>query len=151
VSERYSKKSSNATIGQVNDLLDDLEAIRTGRTGGPRNHDWRDGETNNRNAASERQTTAQRRADWVRSLIRFRMSPLEHKWIVRILLGKVELGVGHNQILNYLSPYAKDLYNANTSLKRVCATLSDKEWIRRRKERDEREALERQQDMWCVQ
>ena len=149
VEDRYPKKASRITVGQINDLLDELAAIKSGN-GGPRNHDWRDGNTTGAPASSKSKSNAQMRADWVAQLLQIPLSPLEHKWLVRILLQKVEIGISHKSILGYLSPYADDLYSANNSLKRVCATLSDPEWVRRRKEREREEERARQQDKWCV-
>jgi len=155
VADRFPKKVSGTSIGQMNDLLDELVLIKAGiAPGGPRTHEWRKGDTANKKKVADmsdkKVTNARMRANWVTKLLQIPMSPLEHKWIVRILLNKVEIGIGHKTILKYLSPFADELYSANNSLKRVCATLSDPEWVRRRQERAAREALERQQDKWYV-
>ena len=63
--------------------------------------------------------------------------PLEHKWIVRILLQKMEYGLGWTTVLNYVDGVALDIHNANKSLSRLCASISDPEWVRRHKERRE--------------
>lgn len=150
VAERYPKTKSPTTIGQVNALLDDLAAIRSGQpAGGPRNHDWRDEQSSSTSNADKTNKNTLRE-DWVTRLLQIPFSPLEHKWIVRIILQKVDIGVKYPTILGYISPYAKDLYAANNSLRRVCATIFDEEWIRARKEKDKQEALERQQDKWYV-
>lgn len=154
VAERYPKTPSKITVKQMNNLLDELVDIKDGKYSGPRNHEWRTQMEESQNPLSaaekkgEKETKAQLRADWVSRLCEIPLSPLEHKWIVRILLQKIEIGFGKVQIMGYISPYAKDLYSANNSLKRVCQTISDAEWVRRREERDAREALERQQTKW---
>ena len=58
--------------------------------------------------------------------------PLEHKWIVRILLQRLDIGLKHNSILKYYHPLAEDLYAANKSLQSLCTLLSDPEWVKRR-------------------
>ena len=71
---------------------------------------------------------------------------MEHKWIVRIVLQQVEIGLGDSTILKYYSKYALDLWNANNSLKRLCTTLSDPEWLRQRKEQEELEKMNMDED-----
>ena len=59
--------------------------------------------------------------------------------MVRILLQRLDIGFGYRAILGRYHPWAIDLYNSNNSLKRLCTALSDPEWIRRKKERLEKE------------
>ena len=65
--------------------------------------------------------------------------PVEHKWIVRILLQKMDFGVGSDSIINYYHKYAQDIYSANKNLKTLCAKLCDREFLQRRKKLMERE------------
>ena len=58
--------------------------------------------------------------------------PLEHKWIVRICLQKLELGIGSKSVIKKYHPLAENIYNENNSLKKVCTVLSDPEWVRRK-------------------
>ena len=57
---------------------------------------------------------------------------------MRILLQKLELGVGPDSIINYYHPWANGLYSANKNIWTLCATLSDPEFIRMKREELER-------------
>ena len=59
---------------------------------------------------------------------------MEHKWIVRILLQKMETGLGSDTIISSMHEWAEDIYSANKNIKTLCAILCDKEYIRQRKE-----------------
>lgn len=59
--------------------------------------------------------------------------PIEHKWIVRILLQRMDFGVGSDSIIGFYHPFAEDLYSANKNLKTLCATLCDREFLKQRK------------------
>lgn len=59
-----------------------------------------------------------------------------------MLLQRMDLGIGSDSIINCNHEFAADLYSANKNLKTLCATLCDKDFIRRRRqllaeERDE--------------
>lgn len=134
--ERFSNKKSNVTVGQMNELLDQLADIKNFTASAAANDapgSSRAGGGNGRSYAKKQR----QRVRWVEKLIGLNLSPLEHKWVVRILLQKLEIGIGWKSILKYYSQYADELYSANNSLKSLCATLSDPEWVRRRKEREE--------------
>ena len=62
--------------------------------------------------------------------------PIEHKWVVRILLGKLEIGLGKDPIFKHWHPYAADTHSANNNIKILAQKLADPEWIRRREEKD---------------
>ena len=47
------------------------------------------------------------------------------KWFVRLVLKDMRLGVGQNTILGQIHPDARELYDVNASLKKVCQTLRD--------------------------
>ena len=55
--------------------------------------------------------------------------PIEHKWIVRILLQRVEIGMNFNSILDYYSPHAKKLYSAFNNMEELCKRLSDPKYV----------------------
>lgn len=42
------------------------------------------------------------------------------KWIIRIILKDVRLGIGHNSVLNIFHPDASELYVHANDLKKVC-------------------------------
>lgn len=134
-------------IGEVNDLLDELANLKKGTPSTRQSHEWRTDD--NREKISDGVNLGMRRAAWVNKLIG-KLTPMEHKWLVRILLHKVEVGVGSTSILQYYSPFAEELYNANNSLKRLCTTLSNPTWIEGRKERAKQEEAEITADSRCV-
>jgi hypothetical protein len=68
-----------------------------------------------------------------------KLSPIEHKWIVRIILTRLELGVGSDSIINFYHAWAEDLYAANKNIKTLCSTLCDEAFIKMRKEEMELE------------
>ena len=118
----------------MNDLLDEVARIRAVQG---RCHDWKSESDKNKKKGPSK---AEQRVAWVRKLIvKFKLSPLEHRWVVRILLQRLDLGMGYKTILKYYSPYAEELYSANNSLKSLCTTLSDPRWVTRRKTREEEE------------
>lgn len=49
----------------------------------------------------------------------------EQKWLMRILLKEMKLGVGHKLILNTFHPDAEVLYDVSNNLMKVCQKLSD--------------------------
>ncbi|KAH8387859.1 hypothetical protein KR093_009908, partial [Drosophila rubida] len=63
-----------------------------------------------------------------RELIRFteQASAEEQKWLIRILLKSMGLGIGEQRIFGLLDPLAKDTYQRCTDLKRICNLLADK-------------------------
>lgn len=137
----YCTPSKKIKIGEVNELLDELANIKKGI---PRlSQEWRTAD--NREKPSGGVTVAKQRAEWVQKLLT-KLTPSEHKWMVRILLQKVEVGIGYKSVLKYYSPFAEELYNANNSLKRLCTTLSNPVWIEGRKERARQERLEMAED-----
>lgn len=62
-----------------------------------------------------------------RELIRFAelASAEEQKWLIRLLLKSMTLGIGEQRIFDLLHPLAKDMYQRCTDLKRVCNLLAD--------------------------
>ncbi|XP_068154821.1 LOW QUALITY PROTEIN: DNA ligase 4, partial [Drosophila tropicalis] len=60
-------------------------------------------------------------------LIRFTdlASPLEQKWLIRILLKRLELGIGEQRIFGVLHANAKDMYQRCSDLGKVCNLLAD--------------------------
>eukprot|EP00066_Takifugu_rubripes_P003714 XP_003966508.1 PREDICTED: DNA ligase 4 [Takifugu rubripes] len=52
-------------------------------------------------------------------------SALEQKWLVRMILKDMKLGVSKETVLQVFHPDAPDLYNVNTDLNKVCQQLHD--------------------------
>ena len=86
----------------MNGYLDEIANLRAyanknNKSTAHHNHEWRkaasqegnnSGNNNNSNNG-EKQTDATLRADWLRRVMSNGLSPLEHKWLVRILQKKV--------------------------------------------------------------
>ncbi|GBN59991.1 DNA ligase 4 [Araneus ventricosus] len=50
---------------------------------------------------------------------------LEQKWLIRMILKDMKLGISENTILNAFHTDARDLYNVTNSLEKVCCSLKD--------------------------
>jgi DNA ligase-4 len=48
---------------------------------------------------------------------------LEQKWIVRIMLKDLKIGLRHERVLNFLHPDAPEMYNHTNDLHKVCTEL----------------------------
>mmetsp|Transcript_773 Transcript_773/g.1418 ORF Transcript_773/g.1418 Transcript_773/m.1418 type:complete len:311 (+) Transcript_773:50-982(+) len=110
-SDEYSK----VTIGKMNELLDEAANLRaySSRRKAHSNHQWRESQSEQalgQESNSTRVTDAELRANWLSRVIKRGLSPLEHKWLVRILLKKMEISLGYITILKWYSPYASELW-----------------------------------------
>ncbi len=153
------KTKKGITIGDMNQLLDELAMIKkqvptstsqsqssqsqTQLSSQPQSSQSQQSQSSisslNSKGAGSIKSKHLMRVRWVEKLIKLGLSPLEHKWIVRIILQKLELGVGSDSIINFYHPWAQDLYAANKNIRSLCATLCDKEYVERRKIQLERE------------
>lgn len=60
------------------------------------------------------------------------LQPLEHKWIVRIILGgsgNIGIGVGFETMIRYFNEDAPGIFNSNRSLRNLCSSISDPKWM----------------------
>ncbi|RWS12974.1 DNA ligase 4-like isoform X2 [Dinothrombium tinctorium] len=55
------------------------------------------------------------------------LTPLENKWLVRILTKNLRLGISESAILNAFHPQAKQHYEVSLDLKQICIDLKDAE------------------------
>lgn len=53
-------------------------------------------------------------------------TPIEHKWLVRIILRDLKIGLSEKTILGQLHDDAVDYFNVTSNLKKVCEDLKDK-------------------------
>lgn len=123
----YSKnfRKSTVTIGHVNELLDELVRIGTAQY------------NSENDTQSSGNTKRSRQIEWVEKILRMSFSTLEHKWLVRIILRHLNMGLTDDSIIDYYNPRARAVFNADRNLKRLCAKLSDPEWLLRHALRDE--------------
>jgi len=148
---------SEITLGKVNLFLDEMANLRahanknSDKGTAHHNHGWRkslqggNSTSGNNNNNEEKQSDATLRADWLRRVMCNGLSPLEHKWLVRILQKKMEIGVGYITILKHISPYATDLWNAHNNLQRICTALADPTFTDRRGRMEEIRKNQRQE------
>eukprot|EP00978_Attheya_sp_CCMP212_P029441 scaffold104590_cov61-Attheya_sp.AAC.1 len=127
--DRYSTDKSGVKIGQIHDLLDELVAIKAGHdkkstSTGSASHDWRESQSSSAPSTERRSTSKKKTPSIKQKRIR---------WVEKL----IQLGLGYKSILKYCSPYSLELYSANNNLRKVCATISDPEWVRRREARGE--------------
>ena len=53
------------------------------------------------------------------------MSAIEQKWLIRIILKDLKLGIGSIPILEMYHPDAQELYDVTNDLEKVCSSLTD--------------------------
>jgi ATP-dependent DNA ligase len=133
--ERTADTPSKLNIGEVNKLLDELHSL--GNRHHHHNHTFR--ETKSPNKGERSKTVAKSRGKWLKKVVEKGLSPVEHKWLVRIILKKPEYGFGYTSLLKHLSPYAMELWSAHTSLKSLCDTLAYPQYERSRQQEEENE------------
>ena len=92
---RAQQDSSDATIGEINMILDDL-ALAVGPDA---------------------------KAVVIRDKIRPRFSASEQKWLMRVVFQDLKIGLGHELVLGALSPNALSRYNECTNMRTVVEEL----------------------------
>ncbi|PRQ77013.1 ATP dependent DNA ligase domain-domain containing protein [Rhodotorula toruloides] len=99
---------SDVTIDEINETLDELSHTR--------------GTTIDANGQKRGM-----QAEHARILRRCvsKMTPAEMKWLIRIILRDLKIGMGEKTIFNQLHPDAMDLFNTCSDIKRVCYKLFD--------------------------
>ena len=113
ISDRHGDDESSVTVGQINDWLDELAAIKqlkgSLRTG--------------------------KQISWINRLLQYGLGPLEHRWIIRIILNKCDLGIGFETFASFLHERAVNIYNSHRSLRYLCSAISDPVWLSNYSER----------------
>lgn len=139
-------KDNPVTVGDINKILDGLTRDLTGTGTKPSNHDWRSSQSQGFSAKSKTKkppSKAKIREKWIKKAMdQYRLTPLEHKWLVRIILDNIKIGIGWESILSWYSKHAMELYSAHNNLKSVCNKLCNPAYIQQR-EREKKEAEER--------
>jgi hypothetical protein len=152
LTQRIPMTPSKLTIGHINQLLEDLVSLRKNQPqhNSSSSHEWRNQPQDQDATAKEEKPTPKiklntLRQQWLRKCMSKGLSPLEHKWLVRILLKKLEFGLGWRAILSWYSPYAMSLWNAHNSLKNTCDTLADPNYTLERQAQEEYQRQAQQQ------
>mgnify|MGYP001309688408 FL=1 len=77
----------------------------------------------------------QKRIQWVRNLSeKYGMGPVEQKWIIKILICKMQLGVSADKAMTCIDEDMLNLYAGSQNLELVCAQVADKQFMKRRRE-----------------
>ena len=53
------------------------------------------------------------------------LGPIESKWVIRIILKEIRIGISENSMFAVFHPDAEQLFNVTSSLKKVCDDLRD--------------------------
>ena len=132
---RVLNKPSSLTVGQVNEILDDLAAIATSKSKGrgayKTNHDWKDEQSQQttespRKKRKKEPTLFQLRASWMKRMLPGgdrSISSLEHKWLARIILSEMKFGIGFEKLLAWYHPDGPALFSGHNSLRAICNKL----------------------------
>ena len=165
---RVSQIPSKATVGDINRVLDRLarqidEARQTSSSqnwssksqqqqsqsqyGGGASSQFQQ----RKSKPKKKRGRNQMRENFVKALTEeLKLSPMEHKWVVRIVLGEsLKIGVGWEPILDWYSPHARDLWKTHNSLKAVCYKCCDPDYIRQREAELQEEAERRKEQRFC--
>jgi DNA ligase 4 len=140
VRDRANHPPSKTKIRHINKVLDDLVAgiaasrkNSKGTSGSNQSQQWRSSQTQSQATQGRIKpksiSQSKVREEFVRTLVNgLKLLPLEHKWLVRILLEDIKIGVGEDQILHWYSPHAVDLWKSHNSMRAVCDLLNSTKW-----------------------
>jgi hypothetical protein len=108
-------------LGEINRLLDEFAALDPKQ----RRHQYKSKGNKENVTPNANANLAKMREEWFRKVIHEKkLSPLEHKWLVRIILKKPDFGIRSTSILRTYSPYANGLLAADGNLERMCDKLA---------------------------
>lgn len=115
---KYRSLASNAkqntlTIGDVNALLGELVKAES----------FKKPATQQAEDSSSNAKTTSRKDVFMRMATAF--SAMEQKWIVRIILKDLKVGLRQERVLKYIHPDAMEMYNHTNDLHKVCVELRD--------------------------
>ena len=122
---RISKQPSSLTLTDVNKALDELASIPHRGNTRPTNHDWEDTGASTNRKKKQGDKPGALRAEWVKKLLAGprRLSPLEHKWLARIVLKEMKISLGFDKILYWFDPLAPTLWSGHNSLRGLCKII----------------------------
>lgn len=124
MNERTMYTQSKLELGDINALLDELAALNPNQQH-YHNDKCKTDKENVRPKVNAKANLRKMREAWFRKVIHeHKLSPLEHKWLVRIILKKPDLGIRSTSILRAYSPYANGLLATDGNLKHMCDKLA---------------------------
>lgn len=91
LTSRVRSEYSNATVGDVNNLLDELSL-----------------------------STGAQKTDFIKNKIKNQFNANEQKWLMRLVFQDLKIGLRHEQVLKYFYPDALQRYNETTNLRKIC-------------------------------
>jgi hypothetical protein len=111
-------QGSKLTVGEINDLLNELASLsgKAKRPNPPIN-----------SKTNKPLSLHDLRVAWICKVKEKGLSPLEHKWLVRIIMGRMEFSLGYKPLLRWYHPLANAFWTSHNSLKSVCNNLCDAE------------------------
>lgn len=126
--DRIDNKPSSLTVADINKALDELAAFKHRGNIRPSNHDWEAGSGNasKRKRYDKTHQLGALQADWIKRFLggSRRLSPLEHKWLTRIILKEMKINMGFDKILRWFDPAAPALWSGHNSLRGLCRVIS---------------------------
>eukprot|EP00977_Amphora_coffeiformis_P014507 scaffold4079_cov167-Amphora_coffeaeformis.AAC.3 len=123
---RVSDEPSSLTLADINKALDELAAFKHRGNIRPSNHDWEVGDADSKRRKKEDgEKLYVLQADWIKRFLSGsrRISPLEHKWLARIILKEMKISCGFDKILYWFDPVAPALWSGHNSLRGLCKII----------------------------
>mmetsp|Transcript_12366 Transcript_12366/g.24742 ORF Transcript_12366/g.24742 Transcript_12366/m.24742 type:complete len:850 (+) Transcript_12366:105-2654(+) len=128
--ERMPCSGSKLTVGEINEWLDVVALVTKARFNMPTEvisdkSKWRRDLERAIAGGRPNEKRQDKHVRLIERLMNKNLSPSEHKWIVRMLLQNMTIGMHLRDILGYWHPHAMEMYNSNNKLESVCSRLSD--------------------------
>lgn len=127
-------QKTQRTLHYVNELLDELASTTQANLYGAeasdddvdpvQKHEELDGQNLGLTAVPNKKqtsTSTNQRTIFMKILMTF--PPAEQKWLTRILLKDLKIGLRHERVLKYIHPDAMEMYNHTNDLHRICLEL----------------------------
>ncbi|CAJ1953471.1 unnamed protein product [Cylindrotheca closterium] len=134
--DRRTFPKSKMRLQDINSLLDELAGLK--KKTHHHNHQWREGSQGIK--PKKNANLNDMREKWLKKVIDSKkLSPLEHKWLVRIIMKKPEFGMRSMTILKFYSRYAPEIMGTHNSLLSLCNKLANPEYEKNRRQKEEEE------------
>lgn len=115
---RVPNEPSKARVKHICEILDGLTADLGGnKIAKPSNHDWRESQSqfqsqqnsqgtkeSKKKKKKKQESASAIRAKWIRRTLedeKCKLSPMEHKWLTRMIMGDTKIGIGFEAILTW--------------------------------------------------